>query len=64
MLPTPAQSLVAIESTTRKRSHNMGVMQNFGGNMLGSFMTPSISGGRRHQLQLALVFLSGRRAGI
>ncbi len=35
-----AQSLVAIESTAAKRGHNMGVMQNFGSNLLGSFVAP------------------------
>jgi MFS family permease len=37
-----AQSLVAIESTATKRGNNMGVMQNFGSNMLGSFAAPLI----------------------
>jgi len=37
-----AQSLVAIESTAAKRGNNMGVMQNFGSNMLGSFAAPLI----------------------
>jgi MFS family permease len=35
-----AQSLVAIESTAARRGHNMGVMQNFGSNLLGSFVAP------------------------
>jgi MFS family permease len=35
-----AQSLVAIESTAAKRGNNMGVMQNFGSNILGSFAAP------------------------
>jgi MFS family permease len=35
-----AQSLVAIESTAAKRGNNMGVMQNFGSNLLGSFVAP------------------------
>ncbi len=34
------QSLVAIESTAAKRGNNMGVMQNFGSNILGSFVAP------------------------
>jgi sugar phosphate permease len=33
---------VAIESTAAKRGNNMGVMQNFGSNMLGSFAAPLI----------------------
>jgi MFS family permease len=37
-----AQSLVAIESTAARRGNNMGVMQNFGSNMLGSFAAPLI----------------------
>ena len=37
-----AQSLVAIESTAAKRGNNMGVMQNFGSNILGSFAAPLI----------------------
>jgi MFS family permease len=37
-----AQSLVAIESTAAKRGNNMGVMQNFGSNLLGSFAAPLI----------------------
>src|SRR3984957_49315 len=37
-----AQSLVAIESSAAKRGNNMGVMQNFGSNMLGSFAAPLI----------------------
>jgi MFS family permease len=37
-----SQSLVAIESTAAKRGNNMGVMQNFGSNMLGSFAAPLI----------------------
>jgi MFS family permease len=35
-----AQSLVAIESTAARRGNNMGVMQNFGSNLLGSFVAP------------------------
>jgi MFS family permease len=35
-----SQSLVAIESTAAKRGNNMGVMQNFGSNLLGSFVAP------------------------
>jgi predicted MFS family arabinose efflux permease len=31
---------VAIESTAAKRGNNMGVMQNFGSNLLGSFVAP------------------------
>lgn len=34
------QSLVAIESSADKRGNNMGVMQNFGSNILGSFVAP------------------------
>ena len=37
-----AQSLVAIESTADKRGNNMGVMQNFGSNLLGSFAAPLV----------------------
>jgi len=37
-----AQSLVALESTAAKRGNNMGVMQNFGSNLLGSFAAPLI----------------------
>jgi MFS family permease len=37
-----SQSLVAIESTAAKRGNNMGVMQNFGSNLLGSFAAPLI----------------------
>jgi MFS family permease len=37
-----AQSLVAIESTAAKRGNNMGVMQNFGSNILGSFAAPLV----------------------
>src|SRR3984957_10126109 len=37
-----AQSLVAIESTAAKRGNNMGVMQNFGSNLLGSFFAPLV----------------------
>ena len=35
-----SQSLVAVESTAAKRGNNMGVMQNFGSNLLGSFAAP------------------------
>ena len=35
-----AQSLVAIESAPARRGNNMGVMQNFGSNLLGSFVAP------------------------
>jgi predicted MFS family arabinose efflux permease len=35
-----AQSLVAFESSDASRGHNMGVMQNFGSNLLGSFVAP------------------------
>jgi MFS family permease len=34
------QSLVASESDPARRGHNMGVMQNFGSNILGSFLAP------------------------
>jgi MFS family permease len=37
-----SQSLVAIESTAAKRGNNMGVMQNFGSNLLGSFFAPLV----------------------
>jgi MFS family permease len=37
-----SQSLVAIESTAAKRGKNMGVMQNFGSNLLGSFVAPLV----------------------
>jgi MFS family permease len=37
-----SQSLVAIESTAARRGHNMGVMQNFGSNLLGSFVAPLV----------------------
>jgi MFS family permease len=37
-----SQSLVAIESTAAKRGNNMGVMQNFGSNLLGSFVAPLV----------------------
>jgi len=36
------QSLVAQESEHGKRGHNMGVMQNFGSNLLGSFAAPLV----------------------
>src|SRR5258708_30953916 len=37
-----SQSLVALESTAAKRGNNMGVMQNFGSNFLGSFAAPLV----------------------
>jgi MFS family permease len=37
-----AQSLVALESSDAHRGHNMGVMQNFGSNLLGSFVAPLV----------------------
>jgi MFS family permease len=37
-----AQSLVAFESADTRRGHNMGVMQNFGSNLLGSFVAPLV----------------------
>jgi MFS family permease len=37
-----AQSLVAFESADSRRGHNMGVMQNFGSNLLGSFVAPLV----------------------
>ena len=37
-----AQSLVAVESTAARRGNNMGVMQNFGSNLLGSFAAPLV----------------------
>jgi MFS family permease len=36
------QSLLAAESDPGKRGHNMGVMQNFGSNLLGSFVAPLV----------------------
>jgi len=36
------QSLLAAESDPGKRGHNMGVMQNFGSNLLGSFAAPLV----------------------
>lgn len=35
-----SQSLVAMESSEKRRGLNMGVMQNFGSNLLGSFVAP------------------------
>lgn len=37
-----AQSLVAFESSDGRRGYNMGVMQNFGSNFLGSFVAPLV----------------------
>jgi len=37
-----SQSLVALESSDDRRGHNMGVMQNFGSNLLGSFLAPLV----------------------
>jgi MFS family permease len=37
-----AQSLVSRESSFERRGHNMGVLQNFGSNILGSFAAPLI----------------------
>ena len=37
-----AQSLVAVESAAARRGNNMGVMQNFGSNLLGSFVAPLV----------------------
>jgi MFS family permease len=37
-----SQSLVAVESTAARRGNNMGVMQNFGSNFLGSFVAPLV----------------------
>jgi MFS family permease len=37
-----SQSLVAFESADGRRGHNMGVMQNFGSNLLGSFAAPLV----------------------
>jgi MFS family permease len=37
-----AQLLVALESSDARRGHNMGVMQNFGSNLLGSFVAPLV----------------------
>src|SRR2546423_619882 len=36
------QSLLASESDDSRRGHNMGVMQNFGSNFLGSFVAPLV----------------------
>jgi MFS family permease len=36
------QSLLAVESDPGRRGHNMGVMQNFGSNLLGSFAAPLV----------------------
>ena len=36
------QSLVASESEHSRRGHNMGVMQNFGSNIFGSFLAPLV----------------------
>ena len=36
------QSLLAAESDPGRRGHNMGVMQNFGSNLLGSFAAPLV----------------------
>jgi MFS family permease len=37
-----AQSLLAVESSHSRRGHNMGVLQNFGSNLLGSFAAPLV----------------------
>jgi MFS family permease len=37
-----SQSLVALESSAGRRGLNMGVMQNFGSNLLGSFVAPLV----------------------
>ena len=37
-----SQSLVAFESAAGRRGFNMGVMQNFGSNLLGSFAAPLV----------------------
>jgi len=37
-----AQSLVALESSESRRGLNMGFMQNFGSNLLGSFVAPIV----------------------
>jgi predicted MFS family arabinose efflux permease len=37
-----SQSLVASQSADARRGHNMGVMQNFGSNLLGSFVAPLV----------------------
>ncbi|MGO9993901.1 MAG: MFS transporter [Steroidobacteraceae bacterium] len=37
-----SQSLVALESADGRRGFNMGVMQNFGSNLLGSFAAPLV----------------------
>jgi MFS family permease len=37
-----SQSLLAVESSATRRGLNMGVMQNFGSNILGSFVAPLV----------------------
>jgi len=37
-----AQSLLAVDSSHSRRGHNMGVLQNFGSNLLGSFAAPLV----------------------
>ena len=56
------QSLVASESEHSRRGHNMGVMQNFGSNILGSFLAPLVLIRHRRALELARVVLPGGRA--
>jgi MFS family permease len=54
------QSLVASESDPARRGHNMGVMQNFGSNLLGSFLAPLIMVAiAQHWSWRAAFFLAG-----
>ena len=57
------QSLVASESDPARRGHNMGVMQNFGSNILGSFLASLAAGVHRRALELARLVLPRGRAG-
>src|SRR5215469_1189894 len=54
------QSLLASESDQSRRGHNMGVMQNFGSNLLGSFVAPLVLVPvAAHWSWRAAVFLAG-----
>jgi MFS family permease len=54
------QSLVASESDPARRGHNMGVMQNFGSNILGSFLAPLVMVAvAQHWSWRAAFFLAG-----
>jgi MFS family permease len=54
------QSLVASESDPARRGHNMGVMQNFGSNLLGSFLAPLVMVAvAQHWSWRAAFFLAG-----